>query len=550
MSDLLNTSEGRNVIIEAQRFLLRRGLARFFKRNLAIDFEQYEKGLGEFDLSTLLGQLNVAWDDELRDLYRLLGTVGGLTESIAETEINVNPATGSDITGTGSADRPYASLWFIGDDPGLTGSFTPNMLPRVINHPYRILIRGDVVFPGTMTLTHQFGDNGCLSFIGIGPEEEVLAGLEGSLTAVTNIQFCALELDLSVTPTVNCRPVYIQFTSGANDRAVAGVNRIDAVNNRLWIRRNPASSVAPADTYRYVIPAQTLKCNGLTVDCRGSRYVGKTINYRGARVVFCNLDIEIEENSFGVDRTCEICDGVPVSFGFCRILIDFGNFYPWKFSGEINRYRPIDDQVENLSGTNISNLFHGSGGSPQSCGCKFIPQNGDTEYPADQLVLEIGNGAWVESVECGASAGSFSCGNIIYRSYFKELLLSNTNTAIWQCIIDPDNVNEIALSCYESHIQHNLALYGQCLDAIRLRGTKFTFNDGGGDAAATITNIVGYAVRVEGLSGIYFAIPWSGTSGTTNDMYFPDLAVPLAAAFPAANSLVTDALGNNASRGA
>ena len=115
MSDLLNTSEGRNVIIEAQRFLLKRRLARFFKRNLAIDFEQYEKGLGEFDLSTLLGQLNVAWDDELRDLYRLLGTVGGLTESIAETEINVNPATGSDITGTGSADRPYASLWFIGE---------------------------------------------------------------------------------------------------------------------------------------------------------------------------------------------------------------------------------------------------------------------------------------------------------------------------------------------------------------------------------------------------------------------------------------------------
>lgn len=552
MSNLLNTAEGRNVVIEAQRYLLRRRLARFFKRNLVIDYNQWSVGTGEFNLSTLLGQLNPAWDDELTDLYRLLGTIGGLQESIADTTIHINPTTGSDITGTGSATNPYASLWFIGDDPGLTGSFTPNMLPRVINHNYRVLIYGDVVFPGTLTLTHSFGDNGCLSFIGVGPEVEVLAGLSGALTGVTNQQFCARELDLSVAPVDNCLPTFIQFTSGADDRNVAGVLRVDNAASKLWVRHNPALNTAIADTYRYVRPAWKLTCDGLNIDCNGSRYVGPTVNFRGSRIVFCNLDIEIEESGFGIDRV-SFLRGVPIVFGFCRILQDDGNYYPWKIENEINRYRPLDDQVEALSGTNIANLFAAAaGGSPDQCGMKFIPQNGDPQYSAQDLILEIDGNAWIEATECMASVGCYSSSPLIYRSAFKMIVLSACNGALWQLVLDPNNDNQVALSCYESLIQQNLILYGNCRRAILLRNTRFTFNDGGGDAAGTFTAIVDYAMQIDGQSSVYFAIPWSGTSGAVppGDMVFTDPLVAVTSAFPAANSIVTDALNNNASRGA
>jgi hypothetical protein len=552
MSNLLNTAEGRNVVIEAQRHLLRRRISRFFKRNLVIDYEQFSKGLAEFDLGTLLGQLNPAWDDELIDLYRLLGVIGGLSESIADTSIYVNPTTGSDITGTGSLTRPYASLWFLGDDPDLSGSMTPNMLPRRINHNYRILIYGNVVFPGTLTLTHDFGDNGCLSLIGVGEEVEVLAGLGGALTAVVNQQTCAREFDTSVAPTLGCLPYFIQFTSGLDERNVAGVLRVDNAASKVWTRHNPVSNTAVADTYRYVRPAWKLTVDGLIVDCRGSRYVGSTVNYRGSRIVFCNLDIEVEEHGFGIERVSYL-SGVPICFAFCRILQDSGNFYPWRFENvEVNKYRPIDADISTLSQTTIPNLFAGAGGTPYQCGVKFIPQNGDNQYDAQSKILEIGDSAWAESIECMASVGGFSASLTIYRSAFKILSLNACNGSLWQMVIDPNKIvdNTIALYCYESNIQQNLILYGTCRRAIYMRNTKFTFNDGGGDVGGTITLIVDYAIQVLGQSALYFVLPWTGTSGTTNDLIFTDLAAPLAAAFPAANTIVTDALGNNASRGA
>lgn len=549
MSNLLNTAAGRNVVLEAQRHLLRRRLSRFFKRNLAVDYEQYSKGLAEFDMATLLGQLNVAWDDELSDLYQLLGTVGGLAESIADTAIHVNPTTGSDITGTGSTARPYASLWFLGDDPGLTGSFTPNILPRRINHNYRILIYGDVVFPGTLTLTTNFGDNGCLSFIGVGEEVEVLAGLGGALTAVTNQQSCAREFDLSVNPTLDCLPYFVQFTSGLDDRNVAGVIRVDSAAGKLWTRHNPVLNTAIADTYRYVRPAWKITVNGLTIDCAGSRYVGSTTAYRGSRVVFCNLDIEVDEKGLGANRQCFI-SGVPVSFGFCRILQDAGNWFPWVFNNEINRYRPVDGDIETLSQTTIPNLFQYASGTPSHCGVKFIPQNGTNEYAANQYVLEIRN-AYLDAVECMGSVRGYRSTPIINRSAFKEIELHAGAAIIGNLIVDPNNAAEVALTCRESVVQQNTCLYGHCRRAISIRNTRFSFVHGGGDAAGTFTNIIDYAVLMNGQSSFYIsdASPWTGTSGSTNDMYFPDPAVPIASAFPAANTLVTDALGNNASRG-
>jgi len=180
MSNLLATEEGRAALFEARNYLLRRRLSRFFKRNLVIDYDRWSHGSAEFDLSTLLGQLNPAHDDEILDLYRLLGTFGGLETSLGDVSIYVDADNGDDQTGTGSSDRPMASLWFV------------PYLPRKINHFYRIILMSDIDMSGVngqyLDFDQNIGSGGCLTLAGYGPEEEVLNGLAGVCTFSTPFQ--------------------------------------------------------------------------------------------------------------------------------------------------------------------------------------------------------------------------------------------------------------------------------------------------------------------------------------------------------------------------
>lgn len=535
MSNLLNTAEGRNVVLEAQRHLLRRRLSRFFKRNLVIDYEQYSKGLGEFDLGTLLGQLNVAWDDELIDLYRLLGTIGALPESIANTQIYVNPTTGSDINGTGSTDRPYASLWFL------------DFLPHRINHLYRVLIYGDIVHGGPLTLTNEFGDNGSLSFVGVGPAVEVFSAVADALAAPpVNQQQTWIEAVVGTPPVAGVTRSFVQFTSGANDTFAAPVNRINIPGEIIYFRRDPLSSVAENDTYHYIEPAHTLTVQGFSADCPGSHRVPTSLSFRGARVNFVNLKISLDYQGFNVD-TMFYTHGVPMTFGFVQIeAAGESSRYPCVIENSVNEYAPVDPQLSVLANCGVGNLFQGTGGQPLSCGAQFINPNA-TEYAYDDRVLLIDNGSYVQSLDCMAYVRA-NGSSTIRRVSAKQFQIWNATTDADYICADPNNATPNALNIEHSLVRIGHVLVGTANSGIYCVNSRVYFSQGGGDVAATMTVLGAYAIDLAGQSKFYFRNPWTGTSGTLADIVFSDPAPVVTSAFPPANAIVSGGLGSDCSR--
>jgi hypothetical protein len=535
MSNLLNTAEGRNVILEAQRYLLRRRLSRFFKRNLVIDYEQYSKGLGEFDLGTLLGELNVAWDDELIDLYRLLGTIGALPESIADTQIYVNPTTGSDITGTGSTDRPYASLWFLG------------FLPKRINHLYRVLIYGDIDHGGPLTLTNEFGDGGSLSFVGVGPAVEVFSAVASFVDAApVNQQQTWIEIEVNTPPVAGVTRSFIQFTDGANVSYAAPVNRIDIGDQLVYFRRDPLSGVAQNNNFHYIEPAHTLTVQGFSADCAGSRRVPESLSLRGSRLNFVNLKIALDYQGVGVN-TMFYTSGVPMVFAFVQIeAAGEASRYPCVITNSVNEFVPVDDQLVTLAACGVGNLFQGAGGQPLSCGVQFINPDAE-EHAYDDRVLLIGNGAYVQSLDCMAYVRA-NGSSTIRRVSAKQLQLWSATTDADYICADPSNGTPNAISIEHSLVRIGHALVGTANTGVLCSNSRLYFSQGGGSVAATMTVLGAYAFDLSGQSKLYLRNPWTGQTGTLNDLVFSDPAPVVAAAFPAANAIVSGGNGSDCSR--
>lgn len=289
MSNLLNTETGRAALYEARNFLLRKRLSRFFKRNLVIDYDRWSHGSAEFDLSTLLGQLNPAHDDEILDLYRLLGTFGGLETSLGDVSIYVDADNGNDQTGTGSSDRPMASLWFV------------PYLPRKINHFYRIILMSDVDMSGDngeyLDFDQNIGAGGCLTLAGYGPEEHILSGLDATVTTWTSWNSVAFYLGLTPAATSAVVGKFIQNTTpGVYLGATVPAFYYTGIANGELLCLSSLSVIAN-DTTRYVQPARLLKVRGLNIRCQCYNDSQETVEDIGARFGILNLRVEVEQGT-------------------------------------------------------------------------------------------------------------------------------------------------------------------------------------------------------------------------------------------------------------
>jgi hypothetical protein len=535
MSNLLNDAEGRAVVLRAQKWLLESRLSRFFKRNIVIDYSQWSLG-GDFDLATTLGALNPAHDDELRDLYRLLGTIGALPQSIADTTVYINPTTGSDVTGTGSATTPYASLWFL------------PFLPKRIDHLYRILIYGDLDHGAELTITNEIGDNGCLSFVGIGAAVEVFSAVASSVSVITDFQNTWRMIDTVTPPVAGCAKSFIRMTSGTNNNYAAPVVKVDPANSHIFFRRDPLNSVAAPDTFQYVEPAQTLTVRGLTIDCNGSHKVnGGLLGWRAGRVVFHNLKISIDYQGLSVGNVMTT-RGVPVVFAFCQLeAAGQSSTFPVEIYNSFNEYKPVDTGLLTVSGCGITNVFQGDGGSPTSCGLQSISPFSD-EHGYNDRVLQIGSGAVIHAFDCMAYVRATGS-NTIRRMSAKQWDFTSANSNTDYLGADPKSTTPSAFNMDHSIVYFGHGLVGECRNAFEVFDSRVYFFAGGGDdASGALTAISLYAIDMVGQTKFYFRNAWTGPSGLVNDIIFNDPAAPVASAFPAANSLVTDNLGNDCSR--
>lgn len=269
-STLINTTDGRAALTVAARFLLERRLSRFFKRNLVIDYHQWKQN-GQFTLETLVGSLNGLNDQEILDLYHLLGTMGGLPVSLADTTIYVNGVTGSDATGDGTITKPFATLSFM------------DTIPTQLNHKYRVVLTGDVNDPTrNLLFNFEFGPNGSFAILGAGAPTVLQAGCQISPAGLNPLGNEGGSIIICV-PGFGPDAVTSFLRSGdyavpCHKTYVGG----DAVfNTPPW----SSAGILAGDLVDVVRPARTLTINSIGSFCKG--YTGFT----QSQLVICNLNI-------------------------------------------------------------------------------------------------------------------------------------------------------------------------------------------------------------------------------------------------------------------
>jgi hypothetical protein len=534
MSNLLNDAEGRAAILTAQRFLLQRRLSRFFKRNLVIDYDQWSHG-GEFDLGTLLGALNDHWDDEIRDLYRLLGHVGGLADSVADDLIYVNASLGSDIEGTGSAAEPYASLWFL-----------PH-LPRRIGHHYSILIKSNIDHDDMLTVCQEFTGDGCLSFVGQGVAVDPYAGgLDGTVSAHTTELNTWMFVTTSVNPVVANMKQFIRMTSGGSQDNAAPICTCDPGGSRLWARFGPLAGIANGDGYSYALPPWTIRVEGGSITAlNGQNATRISSNPAVSRVNFVNLNIDVDSEAPTRYRSF-VTDGAPMGFWFCRILCPDNSFSAGPdivFKNDINKYNPATSTSDLVteSQSDIANIFLSAGG-PASAGLAVVNRSDtDPRHEWDDAVIGLENNARVQCVDAMGRWEVLKANVELRQCSARSFLCQNTTAWFYNCaaIAEITGVASYCLYANLSRVNWIEGLWGTSDTCGLLQSGFLRFINSGADSGALST--LSYGVDLSGISKMYMTNAWQGTAPPAGqDIYWSDQAVPSSVAFPPADTIETD----------
>jgi len=432
MSNLLLTAEGRQALLVAQRFQLERRLSRFFHRTVVVDISRKREGLQEFDLSTMLGALNAAHDPEIIDIFRLLGAVGGLSVSIADMTYYVDAATGSDVTGTGSLMRPFATLWFLDN------------LPRRIKHAYRIVLLSDILSPTQdLLFDFDFGSEGSFALIGSGAPTEIQAPTPAGMGVGPLGGNGGMVVPLaSQTFLPTAAQNFLQATSGsASGIAVPIHSTVNTPWGDALVQLMPFTigGLNPADNVRVITPRRMLRIRSIYSCCRGMAQVNRS------QLAIVNLTIDFEvipppwyappPSHF---RWANDCISTISFVKFLDTWSDTSSSYdePGNMirGGGLNT-DVLHDHVEILSLANcgVVNLDapYGTPYSPWICGAELAGL-APSEY------LGIDGNANVVGLDCHCTVVLRNTSNILF-SNVGSFKLMNANVSLKCCIADGHN---------------------------------------------------------------------------------------------------------------
>lgn len=527
MSNLLATSEGRGAMIVAQRFLLQERLSRFFARNNVVEIEKYRNG-GTYDISGLLGDLNAANDDEILDIYRLLGAVGGLEESAVDVTYYVNGTTGDDLTGDGSAASPYQTIWFL------------PFLPKRINHQYRILISGTVnMAADDIVIDTTFGGaDGCLSIIGT--DAPAVQSANHTISAVATLSGSAgLAIDFAPAFAVPHDDEFLQITSATDPDMVGRTTPICANVDldTIFTKRLPVLTVAPGDIFRVIRPVSTLIVRSLSIECQGSTdYL--LADLLSSRVNIVNLIV----NPFGGGTS----KGIVNIDSKCDVLWSFSEM---AVSGtlvksRLNTTRSVDTQLEALSNSGVTNLVDGFGGIQITCGVVetqgAIPQITTTYVEGIGLLCH-----WQTqgAVQLSSNNGGFKwsfCGTVLSQdsiTLLQDILAFGFNGAADDYALK--FTNSRCLASFVSVIEpENMVVTDQ--------NSHLTLNTVQRDV--TYSTVPGYGLYIIGISSIQLDTDPANLTGVTGDIDFETTSPATVVAHPAVSSAQTDSQGSYVKR--
>lgn len=325
MSNLLNHPYGEQALIAAVRDQLLHRMKRWFERNTNIAFYDWVAngkiaGLGgTLSLTTILGELNVAHDQEILDLFQAYNSLARDSSGLA-ADFYVDSVNGDDVTGNGTADTPFANIFRVQE-----------ILPYEINSNINIFVSAPAGNPILFMhdMNHRFGPAGQLTIQGT--DAQVIE--DGPLTVNAWTQ-----VGVGMAYAYTCQSVAPGWVVGEHKgrwvHCLTGANAgryyciVDNSADTLYLIHT-VYPMAPGDTYEIVspgtnifLPFQYFRAN-----------LDAPQTDQNARFIMTNLNFWADIPEFCGDQGCDLW--------FALV-----NFVDFSFTGNtinVNHYAPLDD---------------------------------------------------------------------------------------------------------------------------------------------------------------------------------------------------------------
>jgi hypothetical protein len=523
---LLDTQNGRDILQSiVATYLTQRRMSRRLKRSFYIAFKDWEAGNG-FDLETLLNDLNDTDESEIEKLNELLVQFGFSTigDAFNEGVYVVNSSTGSDETGDGSDERPFASLAFL-----MGPSF-----PKVINSKIVIKVVGSVSVD-EMILHQEIGSGGSLSIVG-GSNPTVVTTSQGAgpftLTGVTQQGTPVVFNDLGVADTFSANELYgkwLLFLDGDCQGQAVPIH--DNAASNIYTRGGLDGTPAIGDTFQVVTPTDTIVCPKWDIEIKGGQFGEDSAE---SRFNIYNLNIDIRSATYD-SNNFRLANSVDSQMSFVTHISESDQFSHLTIESNLNNSPAFDVDAVNSSTSEVVNQQKPTGAS--NAGLLVYR---DSFPPASFSFSEviIRHAEIVQAVDCGGRMTlKANIGQLNNIAAGVVRIENGSSGGIYVSYIS-GNASGAAIHCYfggSVSIQNNYLQAGQ--DAIEIEQAAVEVS---GNIHGTFT---GHGFRFgRGFGYVASQEDPSGWVGTTGAIYFAGGVGTTA--FPAADARVTDTIAN------
>lgn len=529
---LLDSQTGIEILNRMACFLGKRRMSRHLKRSFWIAFDGW-KQTGYFDKSVFLNELNMLNQDEIASLNQFLGEELLCLDATQKTKnIYVDSVNGSDLTGNGSTDHPYASMAFLVN------------FPKEINHNVRVILLEDLdMGEDPLNINFTVGPDGCFSLIGRGAPTVVNTSAGAgpfTCTAVTNYGAAPASdyghyMTFADTWGVDeLRGKWIRFDSGACEDEAFQIHGNTA--HDIYFRGGCKGDPAINDTVSIIEPTITLKCQRINLEVIGpSNY---SINYDACRLNIMNLNIDIR-GSYVDSYQFILKSTVESQISFVTIITNDSNHHEVVLRSNLNQYLSADDNITTYTETALDNIDL----SVASC-CGIQMYNPDSITPTS-ISLVIENADAIRCIDTREEA--YIIGNVRSLIMCCMGLVNGTDSPV--CVFSRNMVDGDA--SYHSFYFDNCGTW-------RISNVVLTTNGQNIFYCKTVNlwiDLSTLSFAGSTFTGFAFYYHFQGNNrilvntstaaiaaATANDIHFAGGVGTVA--FPGADAMVTDALGN------
>jgi hypothetical protein len=392
VADLLSTPAGINTLNRIACFLGRKWSSRNMERAFWRAFKQWET-TGYFDRSVMLHELNPIVQDDIESLDNFLASIGCLDTVESNTTIYVDSVNGSDLTGDGSFDYPYASLDFL-------ACYT-----RKINANFRVLLLNDLDMGiDPLNLDFDICSQGCFSIGGVGAPSVVTTGGGAGPFAVTGVVAWGappndygyqLQVAAGGWAPYELIGKWLRWESGANAGEVYPVNVNDATH--VCIRGGLEAVPINGDTFSIIEPTITLSCQTVNIECSGPDNV-LTATQNASRFNMFNLVLDLTGSlpPYNTSRNFVLHSDLESQISFVTISTE-SKTEPIFIESNLNRYRSCDNDIATYLHASIDNI-DGAAVQGSQCGVLFHDPDPGSVYNYNWAIIK--GAEFVRCIEC------------------------------------------------------------------------------------------------------------------------------------------------------